>query len=139
MQMNSENDIRRWVRDQKGINPRWVEPAQGSTIGTPDLWFMVSVDGHPITVWVELKLAVTTDGLLKFEVRPQQRKVLRGILNEGGTAFILAGQKKGAKMWLMNPNEAALSGRVQLDDPQLLALNDGPLALVDGVFKMIGS
>lgn len=137
--MNLENDLRKWLRSQKGVTVRWVEPAGGSTIGTPDAWFMLTVDGTVMTIWVELKLATVDGSMLKFTVRPQQRKVLRGIIDEGGTAFVLAGEKKGDRKWLMKPDLDALNGRVRLADPGLRWVGDGQKAMVIAVLNLIGS
>ncbi len=138
--MKLETDLRKWVRSQKGLIPRWVEPARGATIGTPDMWFMIPVSAeHVATVWVELKLAAVMGSVLKFEVRPQQRKVLRGITAEGGTALILVGEKMGDRKWLMKPDEDALNGRVRLADPGMKWVGDGPNAMIVAVMNLIGS
>lgn len=116
MTWRRETDVRKWVRTQKGVKSRWVEPSQGSTLGTPDLWFNLVARGAPwpITVWIELKLGEMQGNFLKFTVRPEQRKSIRQLVSEGAPVFIVVGIKKTRTLWLLKPTKNAIEGNVNL-------------------------
>jgi len=112
----------------------------GSTFGTPDMWFVVPLSpGIGTTVWVELKIAVVVGGVIEFEVRPEQRKVLRELVDEMAPAFLLVGEQMSRRKWLMKPNSQALGGRVDVSDHGLWVVDDGPKALIQGVIGLWGS
>ena len=139
-----ESDVRRWVRTQKGVKVRWVEPSMGSTIGTPDAWFHIYVAGQcwPTTVWVELKLADLDDGNVRFTVRPEQKRTIRALKSEGGVVFILAGIRKGRGLWLMDPVESVLAGCVDVskssEEKTAVFLGQEEFDLIQGVMVLLG-
>lgn len=69
--INSEDDVRAWVREASGGKARWVEPALGSTPGLPDCWVPMHCGSQ---VHLELKAGRLTGGMLRYKLRPEQKR-----------------------------------------------------------------
>ena len=144
-----ETDLRAWVRAQESPKFRWVEPARGATLGTPDCWCLLAhglgAFGAPLirTVWVELKLGEFQEGpdLLRMHVRPEQKRTITEINEEGGQAHILVGQKGGTRLWLLHGDLARHEGVIDLNyvirNDMCWPLDSGPKALGLGLRGLI--
>jgi hypothetical protein len=109
-----ESDLRKWVREQAGDRPWWIEPSQGSTIGLPDCCVDYGARGR--VVWVELKLAELrgiSDRLkLDYDVRPAQRDVIGDMLFRGQSVSMLIGVKGSRMVLALKATQQSLSGRI---------------------------
>lgn len=114
--INSEDDVRAWVREASGGKARWVEPALGSTPGLPDCW--VPCGSHQ--VHFELKAAVLWDAkgksFLRYEVRPEQRREIRSGLMDRVRIGLIIGVKGTSSVLFALPSDHALAGKIGLSD-----------------------
>jgi hypothetical protein len=139
----SESDVRSWVRSQESPKFRWVEPARGATLGTPDCWCLLPHNSGPLgairTVWVELKLAERdpSSGMIRYEVRPAQKRLIEELDEEGGHVFLLVGEKGRSDLWLMGPELAQAKGWIDLSrviqEGLCRKVGPGPRALGDAI------
>lgn len=108
--ITDEDDVRAWVRAASS-KARWVEPGLGSTPGLPDCWVPME-DGR--SVHLELKAGRIDKGLLRFTVRPEQRKQILALLDDGVAVGLLIGVKGARSLIFMLPTPSALMGEVAL-------------------------
>lgn len=112
-----EDQLRKWVRIASLDRARWVEHAQGGTIGHPDCW--IPRDGQQCT-FLELKIGSIKGGLLHYDVRPDQKGCLRAMRDDGCAVGLLIGIA-GTRMAAFGPaDDERLSGQVEalgLSDP----------------------
>lgn len=113
--INSEDDVRAWVREASGSKARWVEPALGSTPGLPDCW----VPWRKLAgVWLELKCGVLIGEELRFSVRPEQRKQIRALDHEGYPVGLLVGiQGTGALVFAVQTADH-LTGKIDMSESE---------------------
>lgn len=104
MKRNTESSVRKRLRDMAGENVRWVESAQGGTVGAPD----AIVDCSIGPVELELKLWHWENGKLLTKIRPVQRRYhLLAHLAQRKTGFLVGfetpvyGAESGRWDWLL--------------------------------------
>ena len=97
--IESEKDVRTWVR-HLGLPAVWVEAAFGGTFGFPDC-VLVPADGIPR--FCELKVGDLTDERYHFELRPAQRKVLRGMQDAGLLVRLIVGVRGTQSVAILEP------------------------------------
>ncbi len=121
--INSEADVRTWVRDASGGKARWVEPALGSTPGLPDCWvpWPTGFDAGEV-VHLELKCGVLKDGVITYKVRPEQKREIPAIMKDGVKVGLLVGIKGTGVVVFAYPNSDALNGRLSFVDGRWTAL-----------------
>lgn len=111
-----EDDVRAWVRSASGGKARWVEPALGSTPGLPDCW----VPWGEYQVHLELKAAtlvsVKGKSILRYEVRPEQRREIRVGLMDRVRIGLLIGVKGTNACVFALPSDHALAGQIVLSN-----------------------
>jgi hypothetical protein len=117
--IESEDDVRAYVREASLGRARWVEPALGSTPGLPDCWVPLPVERwrniKTVQVHLELKAGVITEGYLRYELRPEQRREIRVMLADKLSVGLLIGIKGTQTVVFALPTEKALSGRIALE------------------------
>jgi len=86
--INSENDMRKLVRDAIG-SVYWIEPASGSTPGLPDAF----VVGSFRCVFLELKLLKNVGGRWLTSFTKEQRKTLPQLVRDGADIMLVLGFK----------------------------------------------
>lgn len=110
MIINQEDDVRAWVREASEGKARWIEPALGSTAGLPDCW--VPVDGR--CVHLELKCGWIKKGELRFTVRPEQKRELLRMVEDGVPVGLLVGVKGTNSVVFLTVTEDVVNGAVSL-------------------------
>jgi hypothetical protein len=55
------------------------------------------------------------EGMIRFTTRPEQKRVIEGMTNEGGIVVLLVGQKGGDRVWMMAPELALCTGWIDLE------------------------
>lgn len=108
--IESEDDVRSYVREASGGKARWVEPALGSTPGLPDCW----VPYEDRQVHLELKCGSLDTGLLRFTVRPEQRREIRKMIEDKVNVGFLVGLKDTDLVFFIRPSDGALAGLVDI-------------------------
>ena len=117
----NEGDVRAWVRSQESPKFRWVEPARGATLGIPDCWCLLPHGLGPLasirTVWFELKCAEydLLTGMIRYKVRPAQKREIEELDAEGGHVFLLVGEENRSNLWLLRPDLAQATGWIDLN------------------------
>lgn len=109
--INSEDDVRAWVRGASGGRARWVEPALGSTPGLPDCWVPMECGRQ---VHLELKAGVITGEHLRFSIRPEQRREIRQMLSDRVGVGLAIGIKGSATVVFAKATDKILSGSINL-------------------------
>lgn len=110
--ISSEDDVRALVRMASGGSARWVEPALGSTPGLPDCW----VPLHSACVHLELKLGTIKNNRLKYKLRPEQRREILALVDDGVKVGLLVGVKGTDEMFFMPAEPIFLHGELSLFD-----------------------
>lgn len=112
--INSEDDVRAWVREASGGKARWVEPALGSTPGLPDCWVPLEVSHDDFwetaCVQMELKCGRMSDGRVKYSLRPEQVREIRAMVDDGLKVGLLIGVKGTTTLIFCRPTPAMLFG-----------------------------
>lgn len=125
-----ESDLRAAIRDNKALlRPYWVEAASGGTFGYPDVTLGPRGLKH-IPRFYELKFGEWVKGegnnsLLRFRVRPEQKKVLRSMAKDGfkvGLLIATGAPHKG--LWYLPIERRYLAGTADLFDPNLVPICD---------------
>lgn len=111
----SEDDVRAYVREESGGKARWVEPALGSTPGLPDCW--VPYEGQQ--VHFELKCGTLINGILRYAVRPEQRREIIAMKDDGIKVGLVIGVKGSKTVIFAKPTPEFLLGVVSLRVPSL--------------------
>jgi len=118
----SEDDVRAYVREASGGKARWIEPALGSTPGLPDCWVP---KGKGIgQVHLELKCGQIKNGRLRFKVRPEQKKEIKRMIQDGVVVGFLVGIQDTHNCVFMAVTGDSLGGNVGLsgdDTPKYFA------------------
>lgn len=127
--INSEDDVRAWVRLASGGKARWIEPALGSTPGLPDCWVPFqkevlregefAVGGTIVQVHLELKIGRITRNILTYNVRPEQRKQIIAMQDDGVRVGFLVGIKGTKSLLFILPGPEARHGQFSLLAPSL--------------------
>lgn len=112
--IESEDDVRAYVRRASGGKARWVEPTLGSTAGLPDCWVPFPKQGWSQTVHLELKEGEIKDGHLVYHVRPEQRREFRAMHEDKIVAGFLVGLKGTDTLIFLLPVPQAIAGKVDL-------------------------
>lgn len=133
-----EDDVRAYVREASRGQARWVEPALGSTAGLPDCW----VPWLGRCVHLELKAGELRRGYLHYEVRPEQRRELKAMVEDRIACGFLIGIKGGQTMVFARVDEGSLAGKVKIDQVQmgvkwLASQSDGIDGFLNGVIFII--
>lgn len=126
--ITSEDDVRAWVRKVSGGKARWVEPALGSTPGLPDCW-VVWPKGRRTRVDLELKAAEVVKGQIRYHVRPEQKRQLKSMAEDGLAVGFLVGIVDSNAFVFLPIDRDSLAGRVSLTDgvvPRLWAFEESP-------------
>lgn len=105
--INSEDDVRAWVRSASGGKARWIEPGLGSTPGLPDCWVPVG-DSQ---VWIELKCGKIKNGNVSYNLRPEQMKQIRAMVDDGVKVGLLVGLKGQRTLLFCQPTPMILGGQ----------------------------
>jgi len=109
--ITSEDDVRAWVRLASGNKARWVEPSLGSTPGLPDCWVPHSEE----QVHFELKCGTLgSDGVLKYNVRPEQRREIRAMVDDRVKVGLIIGIRDSPIVIFAMPSIPFLAGKVKL-------------------------
>ena len=122
MNFSSENDVRRWVREEFPNEVLWIEHKSGGTPGLTDSLILIGGRLAP----VELKFGlVTTTGRWAVHLRPAQLDVMRTIVRAGGRYFVLVGDTTGLWLFTFGPEEVAVRngtviGGVRIEDGESL-------------------
>lgn len=103
----SEDDVRAWVRSASGGKARWVEPGLGSTPGLPDCW----VPWGDSLVWIELKCGRMKEGKVAYDLRPEQVKQIKAMVDDGVKVGLLVGVKGQRTLLFCRPTPMMLCGR----------------------------
>ena len=135
--INSEDDVRAWVREASGGKARWVEPAMGSTPGLPDCW----VPWGEYQVHLELKAGAVVNirgrSFLRYEVRPEQRREIRVGLMDKVRIGLLIGVKGTNSCVFALPSDHALAGKIDMSDKvdqrRIMAMDNRSGQFWDGV------
>lgn len=109
--INSEDDVRAYVRQASAGRARWVEPALGSTPGLPDCW----VPMGDRQVHLELKCGEIKGGKLCFTVRPEQRREIKAMLKDGVTVGFCVGLAGTKSVLFMAATQESLAGKVVMN------------------------
>jgi hypothetical protein len=115
--IESEDDVRAYVRAASAGRARWVEPALGSTPGLPDCWVPLKVQGDggsflAVNVHLELKAGEVKGGKFCYTIRPEQKREIRSMLKDGVKVGILLGVKGTRQVVFFQATEESLSGSV---------------------------
>lgn len=114
--MKNESDVRKAMRSylkDRGYNPRWIEPALGSTQGLPDMFFPVNIKGE--ILFIELKYSKEiTDNEIRYEVQPEQKREIPRMVADGMRVLMLIGMPHA--VIVQRPTDEALSGRLRLQN-----------------------
>lgn len=111
--IESEDDVRAYVRQASAGRARWVEPALGSTPGLPDCWVPMRCGRQ---VHLELKAGVIKGGVLQFTVRPEQRREIRALLRDSIPVGLLIGIEGTGSVVFAKITTTTLSGLRNLDN-----------------------
>jgi len=106
--ISSEDDVRAFVRQASEGKARWVEPGLGSTNGLPDCW--VPFEGKQ--VHLELKVGRIQGGKLCFRMRPEQRREIRAMLEDGVPVGLAVGLLGTKSIIFLPPKMDVLNGKV---------------------------
>lgn len=123
----SEDDVRAYVREASGGKARWVEPALGSTPGLPDCWvpwkYSVSFGDEDeyfdAQVQLELKCGKIIRNSLCYDVRPEQRKQIIKMMDDGVKVGLIIGIKHSNTLIFTKPQPQFLQGKWSLVDDGL--------------------
>ncbi len=115
--IDSEDDVRAYVRQASAGQARWVEPALGSTPGLPDCWVPMRCGRQ---VHLELKCGELKDGVLCFTVRPEQRREIKKMASERVPVGFLIGLSDSHSLAFTAATKESLCGKV------LIASNETP-------------
>jgi len=133
--ISSESDVRALVRNAAGAKARWVEPGLGSTPGLPDCWVQMKAGGWAATVHLELKAGELEGDEVRFHVRPEQKKQIKSIVDDGGFAGLLVGIKGTCACIFLPPTPLTLSGKAKIGGEESFMVDvREPLAFDRGVF-----
>ncbi len=110
----TEKDVRRWVRDLELPN-FWVEAAAGGTFGFSDC--VLGVAGQPL--FMELKLGKLHNGIVRFNVRPQQRRFMMNAQRAGFKCALAIGVEKSDTLLLTTVHSRWNLRHIILDRPEL--------------------
>lgn len=108
--IESEDDVRAYVRQASAGRARWVEPALGSTPGLPDCWVPVS----DRQVHLELKCGRLNNGMLRYTMRPEQRKQILQMVEDDVPVGLLVGVKGTKMVIFMHPEPRNIHGELSL-------------------------
>lgn len=87
-------EVRPWVAKRFGDAALWVEHAKGATPGIPDCFLILGDRIVPLELkWGGVTFDLKHGVRWKMALRPQQRAVMRRILEQGGTYFVLVGDQ----------------------------------------------
>jgi hypothetical protein len=118
MIFKSESDVRQWVRNRVH-NVFWIEPSAGSTFGLPDCVINDGGREH----WFELKIGeiVNSSGdlILRFEVRPEQKRVLRTMARLGWRVNLLVGLKGASVVFVIGVDDRWTMDGLHLHRPEV--------------------
>lgn len=115
--IQSEDDVRAYVRAASGGKARWVEPALGSTPGLPDCWVVLgkaveSEKDH--CVHLELKAGTYRNGLVRFKIRTEQVRQIIAMRDENVPVGLLVGIKGTTTVLFCLPTPEALTGAMSI-------------------------
>lgn len=128
-----EADVRAEVREAFP-NAQWVEAALGGSHGLPDC-FINDVDGLMSRVaFFELKVADVRGVMVKYQVRPAQRKRIKLMMPAGYCVWFLIGEKGGDRLWKVKPGPGVWDGRFMIGDPGVVPILDLRSELLAGSF-----
>jgi hypothetical protein len=105
--ITSEDDVRTYVRQASAGRVRWVEPALGSTPGLPDCWVPLRCGRQ---VHLELKAGNLTKGILRYKVRPEQKREIAKMADDGVPVGLLIGIKGSKLVVFARPRAIFLFG-----------------------------
>lgn len=115
--INSEDDVRIWVRQASAGKARWVEPALGSTPGLPDCWVVADPETG-CQVHLELKAGSVKGDNLRYKMRPEQVKQINAMRDDGVKVGLLVGLKGTNTLIFARISPKILSGEFSLHDPK---------------------
>lgn len=113
--IESEADVRRWVRRASGGRARWVEPASGSTPGLPDCWVPYPLQKPIGSVHLELKCGELEGLRLRYKVRPEQKREIKAMLQDGQKVALLVGIKGTHACVFLPPLQRILAGSAVIE------------------------
>jgi hypothetical protein len=110
MRINTEQDVRRWLKRVAGDRVFWVEPASGSNPGLPDAYLAT---WQP--VWLELKVGhyAYDQERLRYEIRATQKQTMRRLINAGTPVGLLVGIKGKSQLALVQVSDRTIDGRAE--------------------------
>lgn len=114
MPIATESDLRRWLRVRFGSRLFWVEPSAGSTFGVPDCF--LALDGQAIFLEAKLAVIMKRDDVVKFNVRPEQRRVITRMMEWDLVVLGVVAVKGTPDVHVFWPDEGFLDGRLKVDD-----------------------
>lgn len=109
--MINEQSLRNWAKG-RFAHSYWVNPSLGSTVGLPDLHCQ-GAGGR--SLWLELKVADLSRSAFRYEVRPEQRRILKEMDSLGCLCGVLLAVKLTGKVFLVAPKGPALAGSIPFD------------------------
>lgn len=112
--IESEADVRKWVRECSGGKARWIEPNLGSSFGLPDCWVPWPLETGGDEVHLELKCAKLEGSILTYGVRPEQRSEIRSMVDDRVRVGLLIGVKGTPIVIFALPSTPWLRGKVDL-------------------------
>jgi hypothetical protein len=109
--ISSEDDVRAHVTHPANGKARWIEPGLGSSFGMPDCW--VPLQRH--CVHIELKCGVIINAVLRYTVRPEQKKQLQILKLDDIPCGLLIGIKHSDLLIAARVDAETLSGALKLE------------------------